>query len=431
LQGHKIGEGGLLLDYTLQGGIIVSPGKKVHTGDLNIFGEYIVSERGSVSVDLQKKSYVYPSLINTHDHLQGNYLPRVGPKEGAYYLTWLPWDKDLKASETFRERSALSREELYALSGYKFLFSGVTTVNDHFPQKLNRDILPTLPVRAMLDYGIAHECSSYDLKWGDGMEVEHQRAVENKWPFITHLSEGFDIEAMHAIEALENLKILDSHCLLVHCIGFSDEDIKKAAKAGVSVSWCGCSNMFMFNVTAKIRKMIKAGINITIGTDSSATGSVNLLDEIKYDRNLYRAMYGEDLPAKKIFEMVTHNAAKALWLDDRIGTLDLGMLGDILVLRARYDDPYENFVNTSMENIELLVLAGKPIYGETRFLELFGEALPPDYSRIEVFGRSMFVKGDPAGLYQKMRRKVGFKKMLDYMPFDPSAEEFVDVGYTI
>jgi hypothetical protein len=308
---------------------------------------------------------------------------------------------------------------LYALSGYKCLFSGVTTVNDHFPHKLNREILPTLPIRAILEYGIAHECSSYDLKWGDGIEVEHQRAVENKWPFITHLCEGFDSEAMFGVQALENMKILDSHCLLVHCIGFSDEDIKKTAKAGASVSWCGRSNMFMFNVTAKIRKMIKAGVNVTIGTDSSATGSINLLAELQYDRDLYRSLYGEDLPAKKMFEMVTCNAAKAFWMQDRIGTLDEGKLGDIIVVKANNNDPYENFVNISMGDIELLVLAGMPIYGEMRFIDIMGGSLPSGYTQIEVCGRSMFIKGDPAGLYNEIRHKVGFKKVLDFLPFNP------------
>ena len=407
------------MEYTLAGGTVVSYGKKVCTSDLSIRNERIVSQRGGVSVDLRGESYVYPSLINTHDHLQGNYRPPVGPQEGTFYLTWLPWDKDFKSSETFKERSNLSREELYALSGYKCLFSGVTTVNDHFPHELNSEILPTLPVRAILEYGLAHECSSYDLNWGDGKEVEHKRAVENKWPFITHLSEGFDTESMYGVEALESLNLLDNHCLLVHCIAFSDTDIQKTAKAGASVSWCGFSNMFMFNVTAKIRKMIKAGINVTIGTDSSATGSANLLAELKYDRNLYRSMYGEDLCAKKIFEMVTHNAAKAFWMQDRIGTLDEGKLGDILVLKARNGDPYENLVNASMEDIELLTLAGMPIYGEMRFLDIFGGTLPQGYTQIEVCGRAMFVKGDPAGLYNEVRRKVGFKKVLDYMPFDP------------
>ena len=417
------------MDYTLVGGTIVSHGKKARAGNLSIQGERIVSRQGSVSVDLGGKSCVYPSLINTHDHLQGNYLPPVGPKPGTFYLTWLPWDADLKASETFRERSNLTREELYALSGYKCLFSGVTTVNDHFPHELNGAILPTLPIRAISEYCLSHECSSYDLKWGDGVEIEHKRAVENKWPFITHLCEGFEWEAMNGVKILENFGGLDKHCLLIHCIALSDKDIKKLAKAKASVSWCARSNMLMFNVTAKIRKLLKAGVNVAIGTDSSATGSVNMLEEMRYGRELYRKMYGEDLRAEKIFEMATLNAARAFWMEDRLGTLDDGKLGDVLVLKAAHDNPYENLVNASMQDIELLVLAGAPIYGETRFLDFFGGKMPPGYSQIEVGGRAMFVKGDPEGLYTKIRHKVGFRKMLDYMPFDPEFDQAEAAAY--
>jgi cytosine/adenosine deaminase-related metal-dependent hydrolase len=411
-----------VFEYTLENGVIVSPGKKAHSGNLGIKGEKISSPCGSIKIDLKENSFVYPSLINTHDHLQGNYRPPVGPQNGNFYLTWLPWDNDLKASDTFKERSQLTREDLYALSGYKCLFSGVTTVNDHFPHKFNSQILPTLPVRAIQEYCIEHECSSYDLKWGDGIEIEHERAVKNKWPFITHLSEGFDAEAMHSIEKLEKMKVLDNHCLFIHCIGFSDEDILKTAKAGASVSWCGFSNMFMFNVTAKIRKMIKAGVNVTIGTDSSATGSANLLAEIKYDRELYRSLYGEDIGAEKLFEMMTINAAKAFWMQDKTGSLDEGKLGDILVLKANNSDPYENIVNAGMQDIELLVLEGKPVYGQTRFLDIFNGKLPDGYTQIKVDNKPMFVKGDPAGLYREARKKIGFKKELDYLPFEPEQE---------
>ena len=408
-----------MFEYTLTKGVIVSPGAKIRTGAAGIKGGKISPASSALSIDLRGNSCVYPSLINTHDHLQGNYRPPVGPPPGTFYLTWLPWDSDLKSSDTFKERSKLSREDLYALSGYKCLFSGVTTVNDHFPKKFNSAILPTLPIRAIQKYAIEHECSSYDLKWGDGIEIEHERAVKNKWPFITHLCEGFDEEAMQGVQGLEKLGILDKHCLLIHCIAFSDEDIKKVAKAGASVSWCGFSNMFMFNVTAKIKKMLKAGVNVTIGTDSSATGSANLLAELKYDRELYRKMYGEDLGAKTMFEMITINAAKAFWMQDRIGTLETGKLADILVLKAGKDDPYENLVEASMEDIELLVLEGTPIYGELRFLDIFGGKLPDAYTQINVGGRPMFVKGDPAGLYAEARQKIGFKKELDYLPFEP------------
>jgi hypothetical protein len=363
------------------------------------------------------------ALPISHDHLQGNYLPRVGPKPGSFYLTWLPWDNDLKASETFAERSKLAREDLYALSGYKCLFSGVATVNDHFPQAINREFLPKLPIRAILEYGLAHEASSYDLKWGDGLELEHRRAVENNWPFITHLSEGFDRESMHGLEFLEQSGALDNHSLLVHCIGFSDADIAMAAKAGASVSWCAASNMLMFNVTAKIRKMLKAGVNVTIGTDSSATGSCNFLAELKYARRLYRELYGEDLPAATLFKMCTENAARAFLMQDKIGVLKKGRLADILILKRRTEDPFENLVSASMEDIELLTLEGRPLYGEKRFIDLFGGRLPEDYSEISVGGRPMFVKGSPASLYRTVRRKVGFKKELSFLPFEPDAAE--------
>jgi hypothetical protein len=318
----------------------------------------------------------------------------------------------------------MTREELYLLSSYKCIFSGVTTVNDHFPQAINGNILPTLPIRAILEYALAHEATSYDLKWGDGVVAEHKKAVKNKWPFITHLCEGFDEESMHSVETLEKLGILDGHCLLVHCIAMSDEDIVKAAKAGASVSLCPTSNMLMFNVTAKIRKMIKAGLNVTLGTDSSASGPANLLEEIRNLRWIYRNMYGEDLEPKKIFEMVTINSAKAFWMQDQIGSLEEGKLGDIMVLKARKDDPYENLASASMQDIELLTLAGKPIYGEMRFLDIFSDSkIPEGYTEITVDKRPMFVIGDPAALYREIRRRTGFKKVLDFLPFEPSVEE--------
>jgi cytosine/adenosine deaminase-related metal-dependent hydrolase len=406
-------------EYTLSNGVIVSSSKKVGDGFISVEGEKLSLNKKGTVVDLSGASIVYPALINTHDHMRGNYLPRVGPKSGNFYLNWLPWDNDLKASDTYIERSNLSIEDMYTFSSYKNLFSGVTTVNDHFPQAWNKDILPKLPIRAITNYGLAHEASSYDLKWGDGVEIEHERAVGNKWPFITHLAEGFDEESMNSVRKLEEMGILDNSCLFIHCIAFSDEDIQKTAKAGASVSWCAASNMFMFNTTCKIKKFLEAGVNVTIGTDSTHTGSFNLFEEIHYARALYRQLYGEDLPAATIFKMVTENAAKAFWLQKDLGTLELGKLADILVLKAKRDDPFENLASADMKDVELLTMAGKPMLGEMRFIEFLGGAVPEGYSQINIDGRSMFIVGDPAKLYVEARRKIGFKKTLDFLPFEP------------
>jgi len=94
-------------------------------------------------------------------------------------------------------------------------------------------------------------------------------------------------------------------------------------------------------------------------------------------------------------------------------------------------------VNATMKDIELLVLAGKPIYGERRFLDLLRAAhaehvqhkeaqheceLPAGYTEITVGRRPMFVIGDPVSLYREIRHRVGFRKVLDFLPFDPDPQ---------
>jgi cytosine/adenosine deaminase-related metal-dependent hydrolase len=368
-------------------------------------------------------AFVYPALVNAHDHLRGNYLPRVGPPAGRFYLNWSPWDADLKASPVYAERSALDVETMYRLGAYKNLFAGVGTVHDHFPHELNEPYLAGLPVRVLREYALAHECSSFDLKWGEGIGIEHERAVRNLWPFVTHLEEGFDEESMDGVGILERAGALDERDLLVHCIGFSEDDIKKVKRAGASVVWCPASNRFMFNVTCKIRKLLRAGVNVALGTDSTHTGSVNILEEMRFAKSTYRELYGEDLPAKTLFDMVTLNAAKALGLAGKAGVLEPGAWADVAVFRAKAEDPYESLVLAGGADLELLTIDGVPVYGDER---KYREALEPiagremaGYGRVAVGGRPMFVRGDPAGLYRDVRKAVGFAKVLDYLPFEP------------
>jgi hypothetical protein len=306
---------------------------------------------------------------------------------------------------------------MYQLSAYKNLFSGVVTVNDHFPHEFNEPFIPGLPIRVIRDYTLAHECSSFDLKWGDGIQVEHRRAVERNHPFITHLEEGFDAESQDGVGILERLGCLDDHGVFIHCIGFSDEDIRRVAAARASVAWCPASNLFMFNVTCKVRKMLEAGVNVSIGTDSTHTGSVNLLEEMRLARATYRRMYGEDLAARRIMAMVTANPARAFRLQDRTGGIAAGLQADLLVLRPRVADPYEALLAAQIEDIELLLMEGTPLLGSVEHEELFALRECP-YTRVRVRGRAMCVKGDPAGLLADVRRAVGFRKVLDYLPLD-------------
>ena len=219
--------------YSLSNITLITPDKVHRDQCLKIDQKRIAAIGAKAKFDISSADgdlFLYPALINVHDHLRGDYLPRVGPKPGNYYLNWAPWDNDLKSSEVYKERANITIEQSYFLGAYKNLFSGVVTVNDHFPHEFNEEFIPVLPIRVIQNYTLVHECSSYDLKWGEGIEAEHARAVKNNYPFITHLEEGFDEESQRGIEILEELHCLDDYDILIHCIGFSDEDIKKTKK---------------------------------------------------------------------------------------------------------------------------------------------------------------------------------------------------------
>ncbi len=197
-------------------------------------------------------------------------------------------------------RASTSVEERYFLSAYKNIFSGRRHRERPFPPRMERALHspashaghPELhprrtPVPPSTCAGATASKSS----------TRGRRSTTS--PSSRTWRRDSTRKRRRGIETLEAAGCLDDHTIMIHCIGFSDEDIQKVGKAGAHVAWCANSNIFMFNVTCKIRKMLEAGINVSIGTDSTATGSVNLLEEMRYDRETYRSMYGEDIAARR------------------------------------------------------------------------------------------------------------------------------------
>jgi 5-methylthioadenosine/S-adenosylhomocysteine deaminase len=409
----------MLPTYSLSGMTLVTPHRVISGGSLKVEKGRLKKLGATAKYDIAfpEGTLCFPALVNAHDHMRGDYLPRIGPQDGSYYLNWSFWERDLRGSPVLEERARISVEDMYQLAAYKNLFSGVVTVNDHFPHEYNEPFIGFLPVRVISEYALAHECSSFDLRWGDGMEVEHRRAVRKGWPFITHLEEGFDQESQAGVEILARARCLDRQDLFIHCIGFDQQDIRRVSRAGASVAWCPASNMFMFNVTCKIREMLRQGVNVCLGTDSTHTGSVNLLAELRFARATYRRLYGEELPARTLLEMVTANAARALCMQDRTGELAENKYADLLLLRSDAVDPYEALLQARHDEILLLLQEGTPIYGDASYEELF-RLRECSYTRVSVQGRQMCVRGDPAGLLQRVRQAVGFRKVLDYLPLD-------------
>ncbi|MDY6968197.1 MAG: amidohydrolase family protein [Spirochaetota bacterium] len=403
--------------WGISGVTILTPDSKIEGSKIIINNssiERITQDDVKTPVSIEIDNGVLtPGLINSHDHLLGTYYPKVG---SGPYENWLPWDNDLKSSPIYEERQQIENRDLYLLGGYRSLISGATTVSDHIPHFVSEPFVDLLPVKVIKNYALAHSIASFALEWGDGIEIEYKKAIDENIPFITHISEGFDQETVNDIQTLDQKGGLGDHSVLIHGLAFSDEDIKLIKKRGASVVWCADSNMFMFKRTTNIQKLLDTGVNICIGTDSPMSGGENILSEMKYDRILYNKLYNKELKDQQILKMTTENPAKAFRLG-KTGQIKDGYIADMVVFANNKNTPYDSVVSAGMKDIQLVIIDGKPAYGNQEYSHFF-DSLEIEYQNISVDGVKKIIIGDVIGLIKRIERAVGYKKKFPFLPIE-------------
>ena len=210
---------------------------------------------------------------------------------------------------------------------------------------------------------------------------------------------------------------MSEHTVLIHGIGFSDSDIENLAKYGVNVVWCPVSNLYMFDVTAPIKKLFDAGVNVVLGTDSPMSGSINVFEEMYIAKNYYRETYMENLSSKLLVEMLTTRASKAMFLP-KLGSIKEDNFADLLIISGKADAPYDSLTNMGFSNIMLVTIEGRPKYADESFIDLF-ELLEVPYQKIKVASSKKIIEGDLLGLLERVRSSVSFKKEFPFLPIEP------------
>jgi len=356
----------------------------------------------------------YPPFINSHDHLVGNWFPRAG--DNHPYATTDIWVEEMKQSASFQERNRIWINDgsfkltegnaplLTQLGMYKNIFSGCIVVQDHGPNQID-SYYDSFSINVIRNY---RQCHSLSLgNWWGGRSAEKEwQDTKGKMPFILHLAEGTDGAAKSSFQKLEELGLLQPNTLIIHGIALTPEDIKKCAEAGTSICCCPESNNFLIGETIDIKACLDSGVNLVLGTDSTMSGTPNLLHEIRIFHK-----YFPDIPMQEVFKLITSNAQKAMMIDADLGYLN-NTCSNLLLTRKKHDDPYENLLHITEEDIEFLMYNGKPIYGSYEFLKYF-ELDPADYFIFSSSGKEKFAIGHP----EKIDSILGYHKELPYLPF--------------
>jgi 5-methylthioadenosine/S-adenosylhomocysteine deaminase len=134
------------------------------------------------------------------------------------------------------------------------------------------------------------------------------------------------------VELLDRLGVLTAKPLLIHCVEVSDEDAARIAAAGCAVAHCPVANARLGHGVAPVPTLQRAGVTVAMGTDSVGSNNrLDLLEEARVASLLQRAVQRdwELLPADELLRLCTVEGARALGLEDRVGTLEPGKDADL------------------------------------------------------------------------------------------------------
>ncbi len=200
-------------------------------------------------------------------------------------------------------------------------------------------------------------------------------AKENGAFLNTHIAEtekevtdSIKSTGLRPIEYLDKLGVLDGNAYLSHGVFLSEKELSILKEKNIAVVHNPVSNAKLASGIAPITEYKKKGINVALGTDgASSNNNLNMLFEMRIASLLSSASTKKpsQLSCYEIIKMATINGAKALGLDEKIGTIEKGKDADLIIMdldkanTAPGNDPYSAVVFSSDErNIEYVFSSG-------------------------------------------------------------------------
>ena len=136
-------------------------------------------------------------------------------------------------------------------------------------------------------------------------------------------------------QVLDCHRVFDVPTIAAHCVWVEDEDMKLLAKRGVTAVHNPCSNLKLASGCARVQDMVKAGMNVALGTDSNASNNtLDMFEEIRAATYMAKgaSLNPEALPAQAALLMATVCGARAQGRQEECGMIKVGLDADLILL---------------------------------------------------------------------------------------------------
>jgi 5-methylthioadenosine/S-adenosylhomocysteine deaminase len=322
---------------------------------------------------------IIPGLITAHTHLYGILLRGATlniepPTDFAQILqrVWWPLDEALTIEDAYA--SALSASADMVRNGSTFFvdtYSGPNSIEESL-SSISRGTRE-IGIRGMLAFEMTERHDAEEAKRGlkEGIEfIESckqgdglvsglmslhasftvsdelvsktiEKVKELDVPLTIHTSEGL-VDLYHnlerwgerTVERLFRLGALGPSTNLAHCVHVNDAEIKLIAKTGTSVSHNPMSNMLNAVGTSPVPDMLNYGITVGLGNDGWI---YDPFENMRCALTVHRLARRDPsiMNPDQIFKMATLDGARCYGLEDKIGSIEIGKLADLVILDCK------------------------------------------------------------------------------------------------
>jgi 5-methylthioadenosine/S-adenosylhomocysteine deaminase len=153
------------------------------------------------------------------------------------------------------------------------------------------------------------------------------------------VSGAVQLDGRRPWQRLRELELLGADFIAVHMTQLSDAEIAEAAQLGVSVAHCPESNLKLASGFCPAARLLAAGVNLALGTDGAASNNdLDMFGEMRTAALLAKAVADDAsaLPAQAALHMATLGGARALGLDEEIGSLVEGKSADFIAVDLQH-----------------------------------------------------------------------------------------------
>lgn len=231
------------------------------------------------------------------------------------------------------------------------------------------------------------------------LRIARDLADKHKAPILIHLSESpYEQKVVSekygktSTEVLRDAGLLRKGLVGNHGVWLTPADRKLLSDAGSGVAHCPQSNMKLASGAAPVAAMMSEGMRLGLGTDGAASNNdLDMFEEMATAAFLGKHSTGDPkaTPAAKVLEMATLGGARAIGMEGRIGSLEVGKRADVTVVGIDafrmhpLFDPVSHLVYAAKgADVRHVIIDGRVVMRDRKVLTLDGPVVVAEADKI-------------------------------------------------